>query len=112
MINYNNRQFRLVNNSENGETSGETVFYYKQEGRIVSADYAGGKIQKGYLLGLVGEDGCILFCYQQINIYNKLMTGTCTSRPEQLPNGKIRLHERWQWTSGDCSSGSSIVGEI
>lgn len=40
------------------------------------------------------------------------MTGTCNSRPELLKNGKIRLHEEWQWTSGDKSKGKSILEEI
>jgi len=40
------------------------------------------------------------------------MTGICKSKPEILPNGKIRLHERWQWTSGDLSLGQSIIEEL
>jgi hypothetical protein len=40
------------------------------------------------------------------------MTGICRSTPEILPDGRIRLHEKWQWTSGDRSSGESIVEEI
>jgi hypothetical protein len=40
------------------------------------------------------------------------MTGKCFSKPEILINGKIRLHETWQWTSGDFLSGTSIIEEI
>jgi hypothetical protein len=40
------------------------------------------------------------------------MTGKCFSKPEILTNGKIRLHETWQWTSGDLSTGTSIIEEI
>jgi len=40
------------------------------------------------------------------------MTGKCKSRPEILENGKIRLHERWQWTCGDMSKGTSVLEEI
>jgi len=40
------------------------------------------------------------------------MTGVCRSVPEVMSNGKIRLHETWQWTSGDGSGGSSVLGEI
>jgi len=40
------------------------------------------------------------------------MTGVCRSRLEILADGRYRLHEDWQWTSGDLSSGSSIVEEI
>jgi hypothetical protein len=29
-----------------------------------------------------------------------------------MKNGKIRLHEKWQWTSGDGSKGESILEEI
>ena len=40
------------------------------------------------------------------------MTGTCKSKPEILENGKIRLHESWEWASGDKSKGQSIIEEI
>ncbi|WP_321538875.1 hypothetical protein [Flavobacterium piscinae] len=39
------------------------------------------------------------------------MTGICHSKPEIMENGKIRLHETWQWTSGDYSNGESIIEE-
>jgi hypothetical protein len=40
------------------------------------------------------------------------MTGICTSTPEEIENGKIRLHESWQWTSGNQSKGNSMLEEI
>jgi len=46
MINYNNKFFKPVSNSENGETSNETVFHYKQEGNILTSEYSGGQIIK------------------------------------------------------------------
>jgi hypothetical protein len=49
--------------------------------------------------------------YHQVNNKGELMTGTCQSIPEILPNGKIRLHERWEWTSGDKSLGTSVIEE-
>jgi hypothetical protein len=49
--------------------------------------------------------------YHQVNDKDELMTGICTSKPEILENGKIRLHENWEWTSGDQSKGSSIIEE-
>jgi hypothetical protein len=50
--------------------------------------------------------------YHQINAQQEIRTGICTSRPEILPNGKIRLHESWQWTSGDKAKGYSVLEEI
>ena len=112
MINYNDKLFRAVSNTPNGETSTDTVFHYKQDYNIVTAEYAGGKILKGQLIGLVDAAGNLEFCYQQINDKEEIMTGTCVSTPELLSNGKIKLHEKWKWTSGDLSAGESVIEEI
>lgn len=111
-MNYHNKSFRAIENTENGETSSETIFHYIQEGNILTSNYSGGKIVKGHLIGKVDENGVIDMRYHQINTAGELMTGICTSTPEVLPNGKIRLHETWQWTSGDHSKGTSIIEEI
>lgn len=111
-MNYDNRKFRVVENTNNGETTQETVFHYRQQGAILTSNYSGGKIVKGHLMGLVDENGVIEMRYHQVNIDRILMTGTCLSKPEINTNGKIRLHESWEWTSGDFSSGTSILEEI
>lgn len=111
-VNYNNKTFRPIANTPNGETSGETIFLYQQEGNRLTSTYQGGKITYGHLLGIVDDEGRITMRYHQINTSGELMTGRCTSTPEILPNGKIRLHEVWEWTSGDCSKGSSILEEV
>lgn len=111
MINYNDKIFRPIANSENGETSDETVFVYRQTGNILSSEYVGGKIKSGHLIGLVDENGNIDLRYHQVNHLGEIMTGICKSKAEILENGKIRLHESWEWTSGDKSKGQSIIEE-
>ncbi len=111
-INYHDKRFRPVQNTDNGETSAETVFHYRQSGNILTADYAGGPIVAGHLIGLVDEAGHIDMRYHQVNTHGELMTGVCQSRPEILPDGRIRLHESWRWTSGDGSAGESILEEV
>ena len=111
-MNYNNKTFRPVSNTENGETSEETVFVYKQTANILTSEYSGGKIIYGHLIGLVDEQGNIDMRYHQINKKGEIMTGICHSKPEILPTGKIRLHETWQWTSGDLSKGESVIEEV
>jgi hypothetical protein len=39
MFQYHNKHFRPVQNTENGETSSETVFHYQQEGNILTSEY-------------------------------------------------------------------------
>lgn len=112
MVNYNNKKFRPIINTENGETSHDTLFHYIQNENILTSSYQGGNILVGHLIGLVDNEGNINMCYHQINKMGQLMTGKCQSRPEFMANGKIRLHEKWEWTSGDQSSGHSIIEEI
>lgn len=111
-MNYNGKKFRPISNTENGETSHETIFKYQQVGNILSSEYSGGKIKYGHLLGLVDSDGNIEMRYHQVNDKGELMTGICKSTPEILESGKIRLHESWKWTSGDFSEGQSVIEEI
>jgi hypothetical protein len=112
MINYHNKKFKPISNTENGETSSDTLFEYHQNEKIVWAIYSGGKIKTGQLLGLVDHEGNIEMRYQQINTEGVFMTGICHSKPEIMSSGKIRLHESWSWTSGDFSSGQSVIEEI
>lgn len=112
MIDYNNKKFRPVTNTENGDTDSETIFEYKQTGNILTSNYSGGKIVSGHLIGLVDGHGNIDMRYHHINVNGEIMTGICNSSSEILPNGKIRLHEKWQWTSDDFSEGESVLEEI
>ena len=111
-INYDNRVFKSVENSETGEVSGATRFFYHQQGNVVWAEYRGGEIIFGNLIARVYEDDSLEMCYQHLNTRGEFMTGKCVSKPEILENGKIRLHEKWQWTCKDFSGGESVIEEI
>ncbi len=111
-INYDGRFFRSVENSGNGEVSAETRFAYHQEGSYLWATYSGGSVVLGQLLGEVRGDGQLSFRYHHYNNAGEYRSGQCNSTPELLPDGRIRLHERWQWTNGDLSSGTSVVEEF
>ncbi len=109
---YNNKRFSLVSNSNTGEVSSETVFHYHQSGDLVWAEYEGGEIVHGTLIAKCDENGCLDMRYQHLNLHGELMTGVCSSKPEILDDGRIRLHEKWYWTSGDLSESESIIEEI
>jgi hypothetical protein len=109
---YDGRRFRSVSNSETGEVGAETLFEYHQRGGVVWATYEGGAIRFGTLIATVDEAGALDMRYHHVNAAGELMTGRCRSTPEVLPDGRLRLHERWQWTSGDGSSGESVIEEV
>ena len=111
-IHYDGRRFRSVENSETGEAGPETVFSYGQSGDVVSATYGGGDVRLGTLVATVDSGGNLDARYGHVNTSGELMTGECRTTPEVLPDGRLRLHEEWRWTSGDRSSGTSVVEEI
>lgn len=111
-VNYDNKSFRPVDSSANSNTSEETIFHYQQQNNIITATYSGGQIISGHLTGTVDDNGTIKMWYHHINTAGELMAGKCTSVPEIMSNGKIRLHENWQWATGDKSSGQSVIEEI
>lgn len=111
-MNYDQKNFRAITNTNNGETSSDTVFHYHQTGEILTGEYRGGEIVSGQLLGLVDLKGNIKMNYHHINQAGEIKSGTCKSTPELLENGKIRLHESWQWSSGEATMGESIIEEI
>jgi len=111
-LNYNNKKFTSISNSKTGEVSSETIFHYHQKDDLVWAEYEGGEIIFGTLIAKCDEKGFLDMRYQHLNKRGELMTGVCRATPEIIEDGRIRLHEKWRWTSGGRSEGKSIIEEI
>ena len=63
------------------------------------------------MTGLVHEDSSLYFAYHHLDTDGRLKSGYCHSTPEVLPDGRIRLHEQWEWTHGGEGKGESVVEE-
>ena len=111
MVNYNNEKFKVVRNSENGDVTSEMKFRYKQIDDIVTCTYDGGSLKKGHLIAVVRNDGSLDMRYHHVNELGEIMIGICNSTPERMQKGKIRLHEKWKWNSGDLSEGQTTLEE-
>jgi len=111
-MNYNNRTFKPLQVTSNGEVDSHTVFTYVQNGNVLSCSYQGSNIIEGHLLGTVDENGCIQMSYHQINSKGVIQTGICSSIPKVNKDGILELHEKWQWTNGDLSKGESVLIEV
>ncbi len=110
-INYHKKRFKAVTNSEHGEVDLQTIFHYSQEGDVLWAVYQGSSIKLGTITGLVKTDGSLEFAYQHVNTEGDIRSGKCISRPEILEDGRIQLHEAWQWNDGG-EKGESVIEEI
>ena len=103
------RTFVGVRNSGDGEVDASTVFTYHQDGQLIWAEYAGGPIVLGRLVGT--RDGDLLtFRYVHASADGTTSGGRCTARLERLPDGRLRSPESWSWESR-AGSGSSVVEE-
>ena len=109
---YGGRLFKPVETSDTSQTGTDTIFKYEQDGEMVTATYSGGQIKFGQIIGRVDPDSILNMRYQHVDRDGELMTGYCTTTPEILESGKIRLHEKWKWTCGHRARGRSILEEI
>lgn len=109
---YEGKVFIPKSNSVNGEVNYQTIFNYHQDETVLYADYAGGDILRGYLIGKIEKDNTLNFHYQHLNIHNEIRIGKCHSIPIVQEDGSIELHEEWQWLNLDQSKGSSILIEV
>ncbi len=112
VIDYDERVFGSISNSDTGDVGPGTAFHYRQRGDIVWATYEGGAVAHGTLIARMLGDGSLDMRYQHVTTAGAIKTGRCLSRPEILVDGRIRLHEQWQWTEGGTEAGESIIEEV
>lgn len=103
-------RFAPLGRPEHGEVDASTLFaYHEVDGRIW-AEYDGGDIVHGHLVGT--RDGDTLdFRYVQLNRSGGTASGHCVSAVVVLPDGRIRLDETWEWESRE-GNGTSAVEQV
>ena len=111
-MNYDGRVFRSVANSAGGDVSGDTSFEYHQRDDIVWATYTGGSVRFGTLVATADDAGNLDMRYQHVAVDGTFKSGRCSSRVETLSDGRLRLHEQWQWTGGAEGRGESVIEEV
>lgn len=105
------RVFASLANTDNGDVGAGSRFSYRQQGRRIWSVYQTPKVRFGTLVARLDEAGEIDMRYQQLSA-SGVRRGRCQSRIESLPDGRLRLHERWQWLDGDQSTGESVLEEV
>lgn len=104
------RRFVSVANSADGEVGNGTVFAYHEDGDTVWAEYAGGAVVRGWLIGSRRADE-LWFRYLHMNSDGQTSSGRCHSRIALDEAGVVNLHESWTWESRP-GSGSSLLVEL
>ncbi|MEU9008299.1 hypothetical protein AB0D12_00630 [Streptomyces sp. NPDC048479] len=93
-----------------GQVGTRTRFtYHEQEGRIW-AEYEGGDVLRGHLVG-TREGDRLDFRYVQLKADGGTSSGRCLSTVVELEDGRLRLEESWEWESQE-GSGTSVVEQL
>lgn len=103
-------RMHVVSTAEGGEVNTETLFEFNQDGSVVSARYAGGKVRLGYLVGTMSAKG-LQFRYAQVDNSGRLDGGYSTCEIGRTAEGKVQLVEHFKWDSRE-GSGTNIYEEI
>jgi hypothetical protein len=110
-FNFNNKRFALIQNSDSGEVNTETVFEYKQEDNLVTADYFGGTIKYGKIIAVLkGEQ--LNMVYQCLTTDGELKAGKAIGQISLEENGKMKLSLDWEWLTNGSEKGKSEYIEI
>ena len=104
------RIFVGVSNSGDGDVGGGTTFTYRQDGDVVWAEYGGGAVVRGYLVGTRIRDE-LDFRYVHLDRDGFTACGRCSSQIVVRPDGLVELHEEWAWESRP-GTGRSVVAEL
>ncbi|MEU1040883.1 hypothetical protein [Streptomyces sp. NPDC005907] len=93
-----------------GQVGTRTRFTYHERNGEIWAEYSGGDVVRGHLVGRRTGDR-LDFRYVQLKHDGTTSSGHCVSSVVELADGRVRLEESWQWESQE-GSGTSVVEEI
>lgn len=110
-IDFNNKTFSLIDNSENGKVNSETIFKYKQDGNLVTADYSGGSIIYGKIIAKLHENQLTML-YQCLTQDNELKAGKAVAEIRFTDENKINLKLNWEWLGDKNEKGVSEYMEV
>lgn len=110
-FNFDNKRFALIQKSESGRVNSETVFEYKQQDNLVTADYYSGTIKYGKIIAEL-RDNELNMLYQCLTTDHQLKAGKAKAKISFSDNGKIKLNLNWEWLTDGSEKGNSEYIEI
>jgi hypothetical protein len=100
----------VVSTDSKCEVGSETLFSFFQEGSLVSAQYSGGNIRLGYLIGTI-SGGQLFFRFVQVDPEGRIDGGSSICEFEVLADGRLLMREHFPSDSRD-GSGTNVFEEI
>ncbi|WP_018685204.1 hypothetical protein [Actinokineospora enzanensis] len=108
LIDYEGRRFR----GEVAPDGSAPIATYHQDGDLVWAESGGGRVRRCVLTGVRDDQGVITMGYTMVLVTGEIVLGRCVSTPEPLPDGRIRLVERYERYLPLATSGETVIEEL
>lgn len=105
-INLEGKIFTLLKNSTTGEADESTIFEYNQDEELVTAEYKGGNIRYGKVIGKITGDELEMI-YQCITNKGELKCGKSKGVVKFTEKGKMKLEFEWGWLNEGQFTGRS-----
>jgi hypothetical protein len=87
------------------------VGHYHQDGEVIWAEFAGGRVVRGSLTGRRDPDGVLQLAYCQLLDDGSVVSGRCSSYPTVFADGRVRLEEHWERFGEHGGTGVSVLEE-
>lgn len=110
MINLDGRHMYVSSTAATGVVGSDTRLEFLQRGSRVAARYAGGAVERGWLVGAL-SGARLAFRYAQRETSGHVHGGRSVCTVESLEGGRVRVVERFTWTTRP-GSGTNVFDEI
>ncbi len=110
-ISLHNIKMTVIKTASKGVVNKHTIFSFSQTDNIVTAEYSGGRVRKGYLVGTISRNK-LKFSYCQLHRDGKLDNGVSSCELSLNENGKIILTEHFEWKTRPGETGTNVFEQI
>ena len=100
----------VASTAESGVVDASTRITFTQHASRVLGRYQGGRIRRGVLVGAV-QGTHLRFRYLQVEASGELHGGRSNCDIQQTPEGRLRIVERFVWTTRD-GRGTNVFDEL
>jgi GNAT superfamily N-acetyltransferase len=108
---YDGKLFAFASGTGGSDDTPATEYQFRQDAGVVRAEYSGGGVVCGFLVGTATVGGIIDAAFEHVNLKGTLRTGRVRLIGEIDADGRMVLRSSWVWTNGDCTSGESVLKE-
>jgi hypothetical protein len=101
--------FEVIETSPTSAISAETVFEFRERDGVIKAEYTGGAVVHGVLIGNRTGDR-VPSAYAQLHDDGALRSGTNEMRVQRTDTGHLRLVEEFRWSDG--ATGQNVLQSL